>query len=191
MGAPRFIERARNHDIFKGEIVLDLKRWGYEVIENGRENLIQGNNLGDGPGALWLRMRPDLAVIVNKDCIFLDPKLSNAIERKPYEHYITMARNGVPVFVVARKHSDTRFCSILELPLNAPEHPVWPISEGWITPRDHSDYNYYKLHEFPLTPGRPYNGAGTPFLYFDIGSMTEWGPMWFAWLTNNGGLNGF
>jgi hypothetical protein len=186
MGAPGFIERARNHDVFKDEIALDVRRWGYEVIENGRENLIRGNNLGDGPGALWLRMRPDLAVIVNSDCVFLDPKLSNAIERSPYEHYMAMAHHDIPVYVVARKNRDTRFCDIESLQTRA-EHKVWPVVEGWITPRAHPDYEYYKRVEFPLTPGKKYYGSGTPFKYFDFNSMVEWGPMWFQWLTNNGG----
>jgi hypothetical protein len=184
MSGTTFYERTIPHDELLRSIVKDLQCWGFQVIENGREHTAPGATLGDDPGALMLRMRPDIAFLFNRKTIFADVKASDKIERKPYEEYMFIVKRGAPVIVIAHKSNDTRFCRLIDLEFRNPYHPVWPIVEGWIAPREHPRYAEYKFN-YPLTPGRPYRGSGTPYREFDFDTMNPWGPMYLPWVLNN------
>jgi len=186
MGATKFVERVIPHDALKEEIARDLRRWGYEVLDNGRENTHPTMDISymNDPGAKEIRFKPDLTLIANGRVVFVDPKNSVYIEKDPYLYYRDMASRGIPVYVCCAKGNERRFSHISDLELAPPYHKIWPIDcDGWISPREHPNYTEYK-YSYPLT-GKPYKGSGTPFRLIEFGSMASWGPIYFSFDVNS------
>ena len=175
----KFQGRVIGHDLFKDEIARELKRWGFDVVDNGREVAHCGLNLNGSNdiGSRLIRFAPDIAIMWGKNTFYVDAKKSLFVEDQPYNHYCWMFDLGINVYIVSKNGSEkVRFSHIDDLELTTASHRVWPINEdGWIAPRDHPDYAYLKQHYPP--DGKPYPGSGTPFRKMDFAYMAEWGPM--------------
>lgn len=183
MAGTRFDIRVVPHDEFVKEVKRDLLSWGYEVIDNGRESRMPGWN-GELLESNLFRRAPDLIVKCGRKIIFIDPKTSTYIEREPYETYVGMAELKETVLVVVKHESKIVFGRAQDIELVQPWHKIWPIIDGWITPRAHPDYDYLKRNYDGR--GNGYHGSGTPFNKIDTSRMIDWGPMFFAWTINGG-----
>ena len=113
---------------------------------------------------------------------FADIKVSEYIERDPYEHYMDLVERGAHVLIISRLDC-IKFAQISMVELLPGWHRVWPVVNGWVSPRSHPDYASLKFNY--NGNGSPYKGSGTDFRKFKTSNFLDWTKMNLCFELNN------
>ncbi|MBT7075980.1 MAG: hypothetical protein HN922_13855 [Anaerolineae bacterium] len=167
-----FSERISKGIELEKRIFNDLEKMGFHVAINGTEHthprFVKNLKNSEDQSSLTIRFQPDgvIAFGDNNKSAYIEIKSSPFIEKLAYTNYKNISDGGSIVVLVSENNGVIKFNSIKNLAFKEIKNSRFPIIDGWVSPREHEDWQRIKRNGF--------RGSGTPYKLINHDAMIDW-----------------